>query len=81
MPRETVYDQATLYDVEIGWSSDSVQIGIQSHDREPLVKHLAQDAADPAMFTSLWGNLDRAGCNRMIKLLRRARDEAFGRDE
>lgn len=31
--------------------------------------------------TGVWANLDRAGCNRLIRTLRRARDAAFGRDE
>ena len=34
-----------------------------------------------AAFTGLWGTLDREGCNRLIRTLRRARDQAFGRDE
>lgn len=32
-------------------------------------------------FTGVWSTLDRAGCNRLIKAVRRARDAAFGRDE
>lgn len=32
-------------------------------------------------YTSVWASLDRAGCNRLIKIVRRARDAAFGRDE
>src|SRR3954464_7785836 len=35
---------------------------------------------EPASFTGLWGNLDRAGCNRLIELVRRARDSAYGKD-
>lgn len=27
-----------------------------------------------------WVNLDRAGCNRLVKLVRKARDAAFGAD-
>lgn len=29
----------------------------------------------------VWADLDRAGCNRLIRTLRKARDAAFGRDE
>jgi hypothetical protein len=32
-------------------------------------------------FTGLWGTLDRDGCNRLIRVLRRARDQTFGRDK
>jgi hypothetical protein len=46
------------------------------------------EAADPAPdpnsthgYTGVWSTLDRGGCNRLIRVLRRARDSAFGRDE
>ncbi len=81
MPKETIYDEASMYDMEIGWARENVQVGLVTRERIPIVQQLAKDAGDPAMFTSLWGTLDRAGCNRMIKMLRKARDEAFGRDE
>lgn len=32
-------------------------------------------------FSSVWSRLDRHGCNRLIRMLRRARDTAFGSDE
>jgi hypothetical protein len=35
----------------------------------------------PTGYTSVWATLDRSGCNRLIKTVRRARDAAFGRDE
>lgn len=38
-------------------------------------------AAGSEEFKGLWSTLDRDGCNRLIKVLRRARDSAFGRDE
>jgi hypothetical protein len=34
-----------------------------------------------AAFTGLWATLDWAGCNRVIRLVREARDKAFGRPE
>jgi hypothetical protein len=37
---------------------------------------------DPGVsYTGLWVTLDRYGCNRLIRALRKARDSAFGRDE
>lgn len=33
------------------------------------------------MLGSLWADLDRAGCNRLIAGLRKHRDRAFGKDE
>lgn len=47
----------------------------------------ARDAFDNVSFDpdgpylGVWSTLDRAGCNRLIRVLRRARDAAFGRDE
>ena len=35
----------------------------------------------PAQFTALWGTLDRGGVNHLIRVLRRARNSAFGADE
>lgn len=32
-------------------------------------------------YRGLWADLDRAGVNRLIRILRKARDAAFGRDE
>lgn len=32
-------------------------------------------------YSGVWSTLDRGGCNRLIKLLRRARDAAYGADE
>lgn len=32
-------------------------------------------------YQGVWAWLDRAGCNRMIAVIRRARDATFGRDE
>lgn len=34
-----------------------------------------------ARFTGLWGTFDRDGVNRLIRALRRARDQAYGKDE
>lgn len=96
MPKETIYDQACMYDVVVGWTpSQSVQVGINSTDNRAIVDKLIEAPSDElratldkltgsgqlAAFTGLWGTLDRAGCNRAIRMLRKARDEAFGRDE
>lgn len=98
MPKETVHDQASMYDVQVGWAPDKyVQVGIETANHRAIVDQLAGDAANRpevramldqltgagelAAFTGLWATLDREGCNRLIRVLRRARDQAFGRDE
>ena len=117
MPKEKVYDDSGMYDIEIGWSSlgESVQLGIVTHDGLPIAEKLieheksaplpsAQPGPSPvrgssldmsirsdafkgtladrlASFNSLWASLDRTQINRLIRMLRKARDESYGRDE
>lgn len=82
MPKEKIYDVASMYDLEVGWEPGKyVQVGIESHDGRSLAEHLSAGGQSPADFTGLWGTYDREGLNRLIRALRRARDSAFGRDE
>lgn len=94
MPKEVIHDEAGMYDMVVGWSRGTVenethepiggyvQLGIETSDGASLVEKLrGMDVEEAAMFTRVWGTLDRAGCNRAIRTLRRARDQAFGRDE
>ena len=87
MPKEIIYDEATLYDAVVGWKPGQyVQLGIQTHDGRPVVEVLGageepKTMADMAGFTGLWGTYDREGVNRLIRALRRARDQAYGKDE
>jgi hypothetical protein len=39
------------------------------------------DVVSHGGYAGLWADLDRRGCNELIRVLRRARDSAFGRDE
>lgn len=90
MPKEKIYDGCEQFDIEIGWGNGrDVQLGITTHDGRTLVEWLTPRPTDPAApgesilpgFDSLWASLDRSGVNRLIKALRKARDDAFGRDE
>lgn len=83
MPKEAIYDDAGTFDLMVGWSPGKyVQVGIETHSGATLVDQLGC-GADPVhpTFTGVWGTFDRAGLNRAIRMLRKARDEAFGRDE
>ncbi|WP_431881834.1 hypothetical protein [Micromonospora chalcea] len=89
MPKETINDVASLYDVQVSWRPNPagyVQLGIETHDGRSIIDHLAvtdeQAAAGgtPPAFNGLWGSLDRDGVNRLIRVLRRARDNAYGAD-
>lgn len=57
---------------ENGPPADSVYVG-----REILN---AMDVATLS-YRGVWSDLDRDGCNRLVRILRKARDAAFGRDE
>lgn len=89
MPKETITDLANMYDVQVGWQSGSdVQIGVVTHDGGTIVEWLFPEASTGTItvsdsspsFTGLWGTLDREGINRLIRVLRRARDSAYGAD-
>lgn len=63
---ETTNDLA----VEVGWGESTVHLGSVNR------------AVDDTAPTRGWSvELDRASINRLIKVLRRARDQAFGADE
>lgn len=63
----TMMDHDTL---KVGWAKDRPGVDLAVVDFEN----------DPDGFEARYLNLDRAGCNRLITTLRRARDAAFGKD-
>lgn len=95
MPKEVVRSRHEVDDgagpyVRLGWSKDAevVELGTAVPEGEGRLQLKSTDPADEG-----WGNvegiedvgwfvqLDRPGINRLIRLLRQARDQAFGRDE
>lgn len=38
-------------------------------------------SAEGPGYSGIWSDLDRHGCNQLIQVVRRARDQAFGKDE
>ena len=54
-----------------------VQVGVQQATSDPKVDGLPTYDAD----NGRWSDLDRKGCNALIRAMREARDKAFGRDE
>lgn len=42
---------------------------------------LIQGISEIESYKGIWATLNREDCNRLIKVLRRARDASFGRDE
>lgn len=43
--------------------------------------NLIESKDQPYEHSSVWATFDREDCNRLIRLVRKARDQAFGRDE
>ena len=67
MPRETI-NPTSEFPVRVGWDRQgSVQVSV----------HESPVSAEGGLCSSL----DRQTCNALIRVLRRARDAAFGRDE
>ena len=95
MPKETIFDTVGCFDVKVGWSRDSyVQIATEmrepdTSERPQNLRELVASWADVGYIPTegnssemgLWATLDRDGINTLIRVLRRARDQAFGRDE
>jgi len=72
MPREMVEASSGPGAVLVGWHpapTGGVQVAVKD-DRNSTDGH-----------AELFVDLDRADINRLIKLLRKARDSAYGRDE
>lgn len=58
----------------VGWSKETgyVEIGLNELD---------VSTQNGSLNRGMYASFDRAGLNRLIKMLRKARDDAFGRDE
>lgn len=86
MPKEIIY--GTVLDgftIKVGWDRDSnIQVASLADEGEKRVRDiLAAEERDPTgrVFDGWYVTLDRDGVNKLIRTLRRARDQAFGRDE
>lgn len=58
----------------VGWSKEQGHVEIGLNALEISTEHGSYN-------TGMYATFDRAGLNRLIKTLRKARDDAFGRDE
>jgi hypothetical protein len=92
MPKERVYDVAGLFDVIVGWTPDrDVQVAVVTNDGRPLSEvveswrndNSQEHQSDDDSYVrsdGIWSTMDRASINRLITMLRKARDAAFGAD-
>lgn len=82
MPKETISSDGP-YQVKVGYpkggmvqdQTPGVQVGVEGMEQ---VDHSTNIEA---RFISAWAHLDRHGVNQLIRLLRKARDSAFGADQ
>lgn len=79
MPKEAIHpstpqrDDEPLRMAEVGWHANGwVQLGIKTEIRES-----GESVTGDVVAT----DLDRQQINNLIRVLRRARDQAYGRDE
>lgn len=86
MPKEIVRAPQDLTEdgaytvVEIGWSREAGHVQLITKATNEFGHRMVEDEGihyTDGMYTSL----DRRGINDLIRHLRRARDQAFGRDE
>lgn len=89
MPKEMVHSRHQYQVpnepiVHVGWTKDAEHVQLASIQPNGVVlawdeetqQHVKTETEWPGWFVQL----DRAGINRLIRVLRKARDEAFGAD-
>jgi hypothetical protein len=94
MPRETVYGSELPFGTdevnpgagravaEVTWSREAEHVQVVTKCVEASTEgRLVHDDEGIHYTDGFWVTLDRNGINRLIRNLRRARDQAFGRDE
>lgn len=89
MPKEAVYDLTQPHSVEVSWGREGGYVQVGSRFRDQYFRFIPADEAsgefvsnaEPERFDSLHVTLtERGQVNDLIRLLRRARDQAFGTD-
>lgn len=88
MPKETVYGEMLTSTpnsdraiVEVRWSREAGDVQVVSKCINALGGRVASDDDGIHYTDGMYVTLDRRGINDVIRHLRRARDQAFGRDE
>ena len=67
--------------VDVRWNRDGEYVQIVTKETDTHGGRLVGDAPETHVTDGLYVDLDRNAINRLIRNLRRARDQAFGRDE
>ena len=85
MPKETIFDSINYFNesrdktviAELSWGRDSGEVQLATLLVAPSTHTRFTEKVEGGWFL----NLDRQGINKLIRDLRRARDQAFGKDE
>jgi hypothetical protein len=87
MPKELIRDAITDgFRAQVGWGgiagedSGYVQVSTVNENSTLHLDDPLPEGASALPFDGWYVHLDRAGINRMIRALRRARDSAYGAD-
>ncbi len=67
--------------VDVMWGRDQGTVQIVTKASDPWGGRWAGESPETHFTDGMFVDLDRKGINRLIRNLRRARDQAFGRDE
>lgn len=87
MPKEVIYDAVDCFDTVVKWDRDAyVQVGVvMKYNEDSPIRTLRDltatwNDAESELARGIWSTMDRPGINRLIRSLRKARDQAFGPD-
>lgn len=83
MPKEVIDDYINgEFSVKVGWERDGyVQVATINPKREYRMSYEGDGEGQTFTAHGLYSTLDRDGINRLIQVLRRARDQAYGADQ
>jgi hypothetical protein len=91
MPKESVFGEQHTFDpaeanpkvpvVDVLWGREQGYVQVVSRAEDPHGGRWAGDSTEIHFTDGMHVNLDRPAINKLIRHLRRARDQAFGRDE
>ena len=91
MPAEHVYGEQTILEdsdeapmvpiVDVRWGREGGYVQVVTKATDAHGGRLAGESPDTHFTDGMYVDLGRDAINRLIRNLRRARDQAFGRDE
>jgi hypothetical protein len=86
MPKEVIFGEQTPEDTmvpiaEVRWNREGGGVQLVTKATDPHDGRVAGDSSETHVTDGFHVDLDRSSINKLIRNLRRARDQAFGKDE